>query len=496
MQPIPPRWKRTASLLFTSSAMVVVLTLSASAVNNGSVVCDSAQLVERPTDTADILTTLTKGDTLTILDTKDESYYQVAYTTDEGNSLVGYMNSDNVLINSQFLRTATVIDDCVRLRTSPTLESDIINQLSNGTTVTLLDRIDAENSVWYQVACNGTIGYLAADFLSLDKIASDISVTVSTSLRTAPSKTAGYVRLLTPSDSFDILAVENGWYIVECNGAVGYIETSRIDVGDIYSTPSLGTVVSDSDLPLMETASVDASVLTALPAGTVCGYEASDIDGWYKISFDGQTGYVDSQYIVESESASTFYAQVITETATVLSGAGSIFTQVGELSGGTVVEVNGIQNGWYQIELNDQICFIRPVDATITSSSGYEDPNYPATDVEISNGSSVVEYANQFLGNPYVWGGTSLTNGADCSGFVLSVYANFGYSLPHSSTAMRNCGYAVNYGDMQPGDIVCYDHHVGIYAGNGVIINALNSSSGITYTNVNYKEILAIRRVF
>ncbi len=496
MQPIPPRWKRTASLLLTSSALIAALTLSASAVSGGSVASDSAQLVENPVDTAGILTTLAKGDTLAILDALDENYYQVAYTTNEGDNLVGYVDSDNVLIGSQFFRTATVIDDYVRLRTSPSSESDVIEQLSSGTTVTLLESISTGDSEWYQVAYDGTIGYLAADLLSLDKIASNISVSVSTSLRTAPSKTAGYLRLITPSDTFDILAVEDGWYVIECGGEIGYIETSRVSVGDVYATQEFGIVTSDGDLSVMDSTAIDASILTTLPAGTVCSYESTDIAGWYKVSFNNQTGYVDAQYISETEYAPTFYAQIITDTATVLSGAGSIFTQVGELSGGTLVEVNGIQNGWYQISLDDQTCFIRPTDATITSSSGYEDPNYPAAEVERSAGSSVVDYASQFLGNPYVWGGTSLTNGADCSGFVLSVYANFGYSLPHSSTAMRGCGYAVSYDDMQLGDIVCYDHHVGIYAGNGLIINALNSNSGITYTNVNYKEILAIRRIF
>lgn len=109
--------------------------------------------------------------------------------------------------------------------------------------------------------------------------------------------------------------------------------------------------------------------------------------------------------------------------------------------------------------------------------------------------SAVVEYAMQFLGNPYVWGGTSLTNGADCSGFVMKVYEAFGVSLPHSSAADRNVGRAINYDEIQPGDIVCYDGHVGIYAGNGKIINALNKRSGIVLTNVNYDTILAIRRV-
>ena len=110
-------------------------------------------------------------------------------------------------------------------------------------------------------------------------------------------------------------------------------------------------------------------------------------------------------------------------------------------------------------------------------------------------GQAIVDYACQFIGNPYVWGGTSLTNGADCSGFVMSVYAAFGVGLPHSSAAMCGVGYGVS--DMQPGDIICYSGHVAIYIGNNTIVHASTPESGIKYTSpVNYKPIIAIRRIF
>ena len=112
-------------------------------------------------------------------------------------------------------------------------------------------------------------------------------------------------------------------------------------------------------------------------------------------------------------------------------------------------------------------------------------------------GVAVAEYGLQFVGNPYVYGGTSLTNGADCSGFVMSVYANFGVSLPHSSASDRSQGYGVDGLDnAQPGDIVCYSGHVGIYIGNGQIVHASNERTGITVSNANYRNILAIRRIF
>lgn len=113
-----------------------------------------------------------------------------------------------------------------------------------------------------------------------------------------------------------------------------------------------------------------------------------------------------------------------------------------------------------------------------------------------AKGQSVVDYAKQFIGNPYVWGGTSLTNGADCSGFVLSVYKHFGYSLPRTSTAMRSVGKAVSYSEILPGDIVCYEGHVGIYAGNGQIVNAINSAKGIGMSSATYKDIITIRRLY
>ncbi len=127
------------------------------------------------------------------------------------------------------------------------------------------------------------------------------------------------------------------------------------------------------------------------------------------------------------------------------------------------------------------------------SSSAYTAP----TGVSYSGkGGQVASYACQFVGNPYVYGGTSLTNGCDCSGFVMSVYAHFGVSLPHSSSAMRSVGVAVSVSEMMPGDIVCYSGHVGIYVGSGTIVNASSPSRGICYTNAYYRSILAVRRIF
>ena len=112
-----------------------------------------------------------------------------------------------------------------------------------------------------------------------------------------------------------------------------------------------------------------------------------------------------------------------------------------------------------------------------------------------ASGKEVASYACKFVGNPYEAGGTSLTDGADCSGFTYAVYQAFGYSIPRNSTSQRNAGTGVNYSEAQPGDIICYAGHVALYIGGGRIVHASTQATGIKYGTATYKEILAVRRI-
>ena len=118
------------------------------------------------------------------------------------------------------------------------------------------------------------------------------------------------------------------------------------------------------------------------------------------------------------------------------------------------------------------------------------------TDIQME----ICEYARQFVGNPYKWGGTSLTNGADCSGFTLSVYANYGVSLPHSSKAQANCGTRIDLSELQPGDLVFYGgkniHHVAMYIGNGQVVHAQSTNTGIVVSSMNYNTPTRAVRIF
>lgn len=132
-------------------------------------------------------------------------------------------------------------------------------------------------------------------------------------------------------------------------------------------------------------------------------------------------------------------------------------------------------------------------ESSSSSSSGYASASsYSGSG---GKGQQIANYACQFIGNPYVPGGTSLTEGADCSGFVWRVYQDFGYSVPRTSYSLRSTGTGVSYSEAQPGDVICYAGHVGIYIGNGQIVHASTQRSGIKITTATYKEILSVRRI-
>lgn len=130
-----------------------------------------------------------------------------------------------------------------------------------------------------------------------------------------------------------------------------------------------------------------------------------------------------------------------------------------------------------------------------TGGSGLVSPSLNPSYTTGVSGSDVVAYASQFVGNAYVWGGTSLTNGIDCSGFTQAVFAHFGVSLPRTSGEQRSVGQEVSYENAQAGDIICYAGHVAIYMGNGQIVHASSPTNGICYGTATYRTILSVRRV-
>lgn len=136
---------------------------------------------------------------------------------------------------------------------------------------------------------------------------------------------------------------------------------------------------------------------------------------------------------------------------------------------------------------------------TAANNGNYTVTGFDTSIIDSASGSelgkNIAKYGCQFIGNPYVYGGTSLTQGADCSGFTYRIYADFGYVIPRTSTSQRSCGTGVSYENAQPGDLICYDGHVGLYVGGGYIVHASTEKTGIKISKATYRKILAVRRV-
>ena len=160
------------------------------------------------------------------------------------------------------------------------------------------------------------------------------------------------------------------------------------------------------------------------------------------------------------------------------------------LSVGTKVTVLSTSGSWRKIKVGNKTGYA-------LKKYVYISINAPKLRGSTYNkGKTVANFAQRFVGNPYVWGGTNLNTGADCSGFVKSVYKSFGYNLPRSSSSQRRAGRKVSYSNKQPGDLICYNGHVAIYIGNGKIVHASSRKTGIKISpKANYRKVLSVRRI-
>lgn len=273
-----------------------------------------------------------------------------------------------------------------------------------------------------------------------------------------------------------VTGIEGEWYQVTSGTVNGYIKSEFVVVGDeglIQSVSRNIATVNADVLRIRSQANTEAEIINTVPNGTKLNV-VSQMDGWVEISTETGTGFVSSDFVTcetvytQAESREEEAARLAREEEERRAREQAAAEEAARKQAEEAAQAAASQSS---------------SQAAVAAPSG-------------SGGSAVASYAGQFVGNPYVYGGTSLTNGADCSGFVMSVYAQFGVSLPHSSSAMRSCGYEVSYDQAQPGDIICYSGHVAIYAGNGTIVHASTPESGIKYSPATYTNIVSVRRIF
>lgn len=301
-------------------------------------------------------------------------------------------------------------------------------------------------------------------------------VTNYVNVRDIPSEEGEIVGKLYDKSVGTFIEEENGWYKISSGSVEGYVKGEFCVTGDdaVELAKEVGTriaTVTTTTLKVREQPNLDATVLGMVPIEDEL-IVMEELDGWVKVNIEEGDGYISTDYatlsteFVKAESIEEEKARLAKEQAAIDAAKKAAAKKAAE-------------------------------SAPSSGASSAPAPETYAVSGGSSAGQAVVNYALQFVGNPYVYGGTSLTNGADCSGFVMSVYNNFGVSLPHSSAADRSVGATVNgLENAQPGDIICYSGHVGIYAGNGQIVHASTSKTGIIVSSATYRSILSIRRIF
>ena len=417
----------------------------------------------------------------------------------------------------------------LNVRKEPNTSADIVGKLMGDSACEILD---STQEGWYKISSGGIEGYIdSQDVLTGDEAKTKAYDLVSlraivqvdnVNIRKEANTTSDVVGQGLLNERYEVIDQLDGWVQIPSGYmSADYVkleyalnEARKLDLKAMIFNMYKNIGISDVDnyLNVREEPSENGKIIAKMPSKAAGNILETTDNGWYKIQSGKITGYVKSDYILTGQPAkdeALKVAELMAIVNTDMLNARSepstdskIWTQI---SNNEKYPVLKQIDGWVEIELEE--------DSNAYVASDYVDVRYALPEAikfspleEKANAAAslrtqIVNYALQFLGNPYVWGGTSLTKGADCSGFTLSVFGHFGISLPHYSGSQANMGKAVKSSEMRPGDLVFYANskgtinHVGIYIGNGQIVNAASRRSGIKISTWNYRTPVRIRNI-
>lgn len=340
-----------------------------------------------------------------------------------------------------------MVSDFVYMRAQPSTDAEVVGKLyANG----VGHIVGEEKDGWVPVRSGNVTGYVKAQFLFVGEgardLADEVAVTKATvttetlRVRVAADINSDVITLIPGGETFDVISTEDGWIKVDTPEGMGYISADYADVEQVYP---------EAESKAQEEARLAAEARKREEEKAAEAARQRAIEAERKAEAARQAARAAQEASAANAAAMQQQADAATAAAAAAQQAAIQAQKVAAASAGS------------------------------------------------AQGQAVANFALQFVGNPYVWGGSSLTNGTDCSGFTMAVYSNFGVSLPHYDASQRNYGVAVgSLAEAAPGDLVCYNGHVGIYIGGGQIVHASNPRDGIKVSNAGYRSIVAIRRIF
>lgn len=351
-------------------------------------------------------------------------------------------------------------------------------------------------------------------------------------IRKSPSTNAKILGKLYEGSSCKILEEKDGWTKIESGSVTGYIKSEYLAKGaeaeklaTKYGTYYANVIPGTITLNVRTKPNTNCTILTQIPEDEY--YEVLSIGKyWVKISIDGDKGYVAKEFVrlhakfkkaisIEEEEAEArrkaaaaaaeqerLAALAAEQERNSSSNSGSSGSNSGNSSRNTSQRSSGSshRSSGSSNSSSKKSSGSSHKSSGSSHKSGGSSHKSSSPSVSSGSGSAIAAYAQNFVGNPYVYGGTSLTSGADCSGFTMSVYMQFGYSLPHSSAAQAGCGKSVSLSAVQPGDLIFYKNggsigHVALYIGGGQVVHASNPTDGIKISSMRYRTPACARRI-
>lgn len=436
---------------------------------------------------AKVIGKLLGGSACEILDESTEGWYQIS-----SGGLTGFISSEFVLRGEEAKekayelvdKMAVVNTNKLNVRNDANPDAQIVEQIVKNERYT----IKGEQDGWIQISS----GYISSDYVDVRYALNEgrkldlrtmvlnmydnlgiSNVSNYLNIREEPKEDGKIVGKMTSKSAGEILeATEDGeWYKIKSGPVTGYVKSKYILTGDAAKAEALNVaelmaIVSTDKLNARTEPSAEAPIWTQI-SNSERYIVLKQLDGWVEIELDSTSAYVatdfvDVRYALNEAIKFTPIEEVKEEPSTNKGNSNKGSTNKGSSNKGSSNKGGGVGNT-------------------------------PGTAAGSSKRTQIVNYAEQFLGNPYVWGGTSLTNGADCSGFTMAVMGHFGISLPHHSGSQAGAGKSISSSEMRPGDLLFYTNsggtinHVSMYIGNGQVIHASNARDGIKISTWNYR---------
>lgn len=403
----------------------------------------------------------------------------------------------------------------------PSADAKIVTTVLWDQKLTVLGASD--DGQWVQVKVGDNTGYIPADSVVLDvqyeeAVSVDEEQTKKES-ETAETKTTETEASETEAETEKETTAETETKAAETETAetkAAEPEKTQQDKASAASYTDVNeTVWATYSVSIRSAASTDADKLDVLVGSYSITRTGVGDNGWSKVDYNGQTGYIKSEYLTTTKPAAasdstqqtTEKKQETKETVYATAGvnirakASADADKIGTLAaGGSITRTGKTSSGWSRVDYNGQTGYIKSDYLTTTKPTVTSNTTASSTSSSSSLGQQIADFAVQYVGYPYVYGGNSLTNGVDCSGFTQQVYLHFGYSIPRRASIQATVGTSVAISDLQPGDLVFYGDsegvgHVVIYIGNGKVVHASTPSKGIIISDLYYRTPMCAKRI-